>query len=276
MGILITILLLSVIIVIHEYGHYFVMRRNGIQVVEFTIGFGPTLFSRRLKSGTEFKLKPILLGGYAMPVKDGPHSMEAANRWVKFKVYMAGMFFNTLAAFVTITIIGYATGRVPALFLPYLTWAPTWLIPLLAGIIGSFGLWLGTPALIVWMLCTMGGDTFMQGAAGPVGIVAMGNQIVSHAGAAAAPALSVIILKLATFFYAINIGVAGCNLLPFFPLDGGHCFALLLDKLGGKKYGPKLVSGFRWVTGLVFLALVVFIFYSDFAKLLLGRGFPRL
>lgn len=274
MGILITILLLSVIIVIHEYGHYVAMRRNGIKVVEFTIGFGPTIWGRKLKSGTEFKLKPILIGGYAMPVKDGPQSLEQATRWVKFKVYMAGMFFNTLAAFVTITAIGYVTGRVPAVLIPFLDWAPIWLIPLLAGVIASFGFWLATPAIFIWMICTMGG-AFMEGAAGPVGIVAMGDQIVSQGGAAVAPSIGEIIEKLAMFFYVINIGVAGCNLLPLFPLDGGHVVSLALDKLGGR-YGKKLVTGFRWATGVMFLALVIAIFYSDFAKLLLGRAFPRL
>ncbi len=244
------------------------MRRNGIKVLEFTIGFGPTLWSRTLKSGTEFKIKPILLGGYARPIAEGPESLGAASRWTRFKVFMAGMFFNSVAACLTLTVLIYATGKMPVVLHPLVGWAPEWLIPVIAGVLGSFGVWLATPPLIVWLIVTSFGN-FVEGVAGPVGIIHMGSQIAGQG--AAAPTIGDLLIGYGFFFYMLNTAVAGCNLLPLFPLDGGHVFSLLLEKIGGKKHGVPLVKVFRIATAALFIALIVLCFYSDFARLFSGR-----
>ena len=58
------VLLVMVIILVHECGHYFVARYFGVQVDVFSIGIGPKLYTRRSKSGTEFRICPILIAGY--------------------------------------------------------------------------------------------------------------------------------------------------------------------------------------------------------------------
>ena len=63
MNAILTFLLLTLCILMHEAGHYFVARRCGIAVSEFFIGFGPKIFSFK-KNGTEYGLKAIFLGGY--------------------------------------------------------------------------------------------------------------------------------------------------------------------------------------------------------------------
>lgn len=267
MGIIITVLILSLVIVVHEYGHYVAMRRNGIKVLEFTIGFGPTLWSHKLKSGTEFKLKPILIGGYAKPIAEGPESMNAASRWVKFKVAMAGMFFNSIAACLTLTVLIYVTGKMPVVLHPLVGWAPTWLIPIIAGILGSFGVWLATPPLIVWLIVT-GFGSFVQGVAGPVGIIQMGTHIASQGPAT--QTIVDIVIGYGFFFYMLNTAVAGCNLLPLHPLDGSFIPVLLLDKFGGK-HRARLVNVYRFATLALFVGLIVLAFYSDFVRLATGR-----
>ena len=57
-------LTLSVLVTVHEFGHYWVARRCGVAVLRFSIGFGKPLFSWRDRYGTEFVFAPILLGGY--------------------------------------------------------------------------------------------------------------------------------------------------------------------------------------------------------------------
>jgi regulator of sigma E protease len=55
---------LGILITIHEYGHYWVARKNGVQVERFSIGFGKVLWRKVNKEGTEFVIALIPLGGY--------------------------------------------------------------------------------------------------------------------------------------------------------------------------------------------------------------------
>lgn len=58
------IVALSLLVVIHEYGHYWVARRCGVKVLRFSVGFGKPLWSRMGKNGTEFVVAALPLGGY--------------------------------------------------------------------------------------------------------------------------------------------------------------------------------------------------------------------
>ena len=58
------IILLTVVVFIHEYGHYYFARRYGVGVTDFSIGFGKELFGFNDKSGTRWKFCLIPLGGY--------------------------------------------------------------------------------------------------------------------------------------------------------------------------------------------------------------------
>ena len=58
------IVALGVLITVHEYGHFWVARKNGVLVKRFSIGFGKALLRWRDKQGTEFVIAMIPLGGY--------------------------------------------------------------------------------------------------------------------------------------------------------------------------------------------------------------------
>jgi regulator of sigma E protease len=62
--VLLTLGTLAVLVAIHEFGHFWVARRCGVQVLRFSIGFGKSLFSWRDKQGTEYIIAAIPLGGY--------------------------------------------------------------------------------------------------------------------------------------------------------------------------------------------------------------------
>ena len=65
--ILLAILLLGILITVHEFGHFIAARLTGIDVKEFSIGFGPKLLQwRGKKHETLFTLRPIPMGGYCM------------------------------------------------------------------------------------------------------------------------------------------------------------------------------------------------------------------
>ena len=76
-SILIFVLILGVIVVSHEFGHFAVARRNGIRVSEFDVGFGPTLLKKRF-GDTNFCLKILPLGGAC--IFEGMDSLDEEER----------------------------------------------------------------------------------------------------------------------------------------------------------------------------------------------------
>jgi regulator of sigma E protease len=65
---------LGILVTVHEYGHYWVARRNGIRVLRFSIGFGQPLYRWHDRHGTEFVIAWIPLGGYVkmLDEREGP------------------------------------------------------------------------------------------------------------------------------------------------------------------------------------------------------------
>ena len=62
--VLITVFTLALLVTVHEYGHFWVARRCGVKVLKFSIGFGRSLYSWRDRTGTEYVIALIPLGGY--------------------------------------------------------------------------------------------------------------------------------------------------------------------------------------------------------------------
>lgn len=110
------IIIVSVIVFIHEFGHYLASKMFGVHVVEFSIGFGKTLFSFNDKSSTKWKFGIIPMGGYVMnfgdetassaPSKnmeemseeDRKKSMFAKKPWQKIIIALAGPLANFVSA----------------------------------------------------------------------------------------------------------------------------------------------------------------------------------
>lgn len=102
------IVALSVLVVVHEFGHYWVARRCGVKVLRFSVGFGKPLWSRTLgRDGTEWVLAAIPLGGYVkmLDEREGDvpaHELQRAfNRksvWQRFAIVLAGPVANFAAA----------------------------------------------------------------------------------------------------------------------------------------------------------------------------------
>ncbi|AVL51648.1 RIP metalloprotease RseP [Roseobacter denitrificans] len=92
------ILALSVIVAIHEYGHYIVGRWSGIHADVFSIGFGPVLFARTDKRGTRWQIAALPFGGYvkfagdadAASGKDDAAMAEVQNDPVRLRATMHG------------------------------------------------------------------------------------------------------------------------------------------------------------------------------------------
>ena len=63
--IILFIIIFSIVVISHELGHFLIGRKNGIRVLEFSVGMGPTLFSF-IKGGVKYSLKLLPIGGACM------------------------------------------------------------------------------------------------------------------------------------------------------------------------------------------------------------------
>jgi len=72
--IVIFLVVLTVLVFVHELGHYLVARRNGVRIEVFSIGFGPEIFGWFDRAGTRWKLSAIPLGGYVKMYGDADAS----------------------------------------------------------------------------------------------------------------------------------------------------------------------------------------------------------
>ncbi|HWA49908.1 MAG TPA: RIP metalloprotease RseP [Dongiaceae bacterium] len=70
------LLLLTVLVFVHELGHYLIARLCGVRVEVFSIGFGPELFGRNDKHGTRWRFSAIPLGGYVKMFGQGANMFE--------------------------------------------------------------------------------------------------------------------------------------------------------------------------------------------------------
>src|SRR5207248_7276075 len=68
------VIVLTVLVFVHEFGHYWIARRNGVRVEIFSIGFGPELFGWWDRAGTRWKFSAIPLGGYVKMFGDADAS----------------------------------------------------------------------------------------------------------------------------------------------------------------------------------------------------------
>ncbi len=100
---------ISVLVSVHEFGHFWVARRVGIKVLRFSIGFGRVLWRRNLKDGTEFAISAIPVGGYVSMLGERDDNVPASEAHRAFKsqppskriaVMAAGPIANFLFAIV--------------------------------------------------------------------------------------------------------------------------------------------------------------------------------
>ncbi len=90
---------LSILIAIHEYGHYIVARLCGVKVLRFSIGFGKVLYSyQKDKNSTEFVLAAIPLGGYVKMLDEREGEVLEHEKQNAFNVKSVGQRFAIVAA----------------------------------------------------------------------------------------------------------------------------------------------------------------------------------
>jgi len=116
------ILIFSVLVIVHESGHFITAKLAGIKVEQFSVGFGPQLFGWT-RGETLYAVRAIPLGGFVKlagmdgSMEAGPRSFNAHPLWQRFMVIVAGSAFNltlpVLIFFGVYTTVGAAEVQTP-------------------------------------------------------------------------------------------------------------------------------------------------------------------
>ena len=117
------LLTFTLIVAVHEFGHYFTARLLGMKVLEFAIGFGPRLFGRK-KGEIEYNVRAIPFGGYVRILgqddfaihqegEGDPRAFTTKPWWAQAIVLVAGVSMNVVLAIFVLT-IAFATGTTAA------------------------------------------------------------------------------------------------------------------------------------------------------------------
>lgn len=143
MNIIIALLVFTVIVVLHELGHFLLAKKNGVGVTEFSVGMGPRLITLvKTEKGMSVKLVPsqkycesredwkdrtwyswklFPIGGSCMmvgedEVNEAPDSFQKAGIWARISIIAAGPIFNFISAFIfaviLVSFIGYNPPKV--------------------------------------------------------------------------------------------------------------------------------------------------------------------
>lgn len=127
------IVALSIIVAIHEYGHYIVGRWSGIDADVFSIGFGPILWSRMDRRGTRWQIAALPFGGYVKFAGDADaasskdvdamsevakdpaklrRTMHGAPLWARASTVSAGPIFNFILSILLFAALGMSVGAI--------------------------------------------------------------------------------------------------------------------------------------------------------------------
>ena len=126
------IFIIGLLIFFHEFGHFLLAKKNGVGVVEFSIGMGPKMFSK-VKNGTNFVVRWVPFGGYCMMLgdesfvpdpslegetvdMDEDHAYANKSVWARMSITLAGPVFNFILALVfsviLVALIGVSTTKI--------------------------------------------------------------------------------------------------------------------------------------------------------------------
>ncbi len=242
--ILLTLFMLTVLVVVHEFGHFIVAKKAGIYVIEFAIGMGPKLFAYQGKE-TCLTIRALPIGGFcrmwgeAEPSEDalagemvpGPRlpahrSFMHLPKGRKILVLLAGPAMNFILAVLVMVVVYWLGGY-----------------GLAPAIQGAFaGVAQFTTAIYQSFRMIFAGQVGLNDFAGPVGMVGMVGSFY-HYGLRAMLSF--------TAFISVNLGVL--NLLPLPALDGGQILIAAIEAIIRRDLDPEKAA---WINGIGFAALM--------------------
>ena len=118
-SLIVFILVLGLIVLVHEFGHFICAKKSGVYIYEFSIGMGPLIFSHKGKDGINYNIRALPIGGFVQMAgevyeDDGeiPKEKFMCNRlwYQRLAILVAGVFNNFVLAIVLLFILAIIWG----------------------------------------------------------------------------------------------------------------------------------------------------------------------
>jgi regulator of sigma E protease len=232
---LIGLLGLSVIVILHEAGHFVACKIFNVETPIFSIGFGPRLAAITIKN-TSFQIAALPLGGY---VSIEPNSFNAQPFWIRFIIMIAGIIGNFLCAFFIFLYLMYGSRSRPEYeILPE----------------QDFTITPKSPYSRIKLLQKISSMLFLQESGGRSIIGPFG--IIKLTGKSLAYGTDLFLFTLAIL--SANIGFF--NLLPIPGLDGSKILVLIFERASGYTTGNPAFEQAGYF--ILFLLFMFFILYT--------------
>jgi regulator of sigma E protease len=237
----------SVVVLVHEFGHFIAARKSGVKVYEFSIGFpfSPRLATIFRHKETDFTLRLLPLGGFVRFSKDDDEeAMELfeASYFKRVLIMSAGSLSNIIFAFMIFVPIFLFFKHLPFTDAILLSARTVWEI-----------LW-GTIGVLSNLLS---GNGSMEGLSGPVGIAAMAGQAASKG-----------LPSLLYFTGVLSVSLGIMNLLPIPALDGGQLFMLAIESLRKRPVALRTHQVVNLIGFALFIIMTVMVTYKDIVRLI--------
>jgi len=256
--IVLTLLILTVLVVVHEFGHFIVARKTGVYVIEFAIGMGPKIFSRKVKE-TIFSVRLFPIGGFCrllgedseedLEEFDLPEDLDESRyfsnkgKGQKILILVAGAAMNFIFAFLCILLVylGRNVAFFPAILRSFKT-------------IGEFS------GLIYQSLYQLvAGQLGLNDFAGPIGMVGMVQSFVQYG-----------FLTLVSFTALISVNLGVINLLPIPALDGGQIFIALVELIVRRDLSPQKANLINLIGFGLMMFLAIIVAVNDVLRIING------
>ena len=237
----------SIIVLVHEFGHFIAARRSGVKVYEFSIGFpfSPRLCTLFRHNETAFTLRLLPLGGFVSFPKDGDDDAKdlfETSHLNRALIMLAGPFFNVVFAFLV--------------FLPVFFFGKH--LHFIDAVSASAEmLWTILSGTVAFLLNIFSGHGGMDGLSGPVGIAVMAGNAASKG-----------FLNLVYFTGVLSMSLGVMNLLPLPALDGGQLLMLLIETVRRRPFALKTHQVANLIGFALFIILSLLVTFRDIVKLI--------
>ena len=266
MSIIIFLIILSVLVFVHEVGHFGVAKYFGIRVDEFGFGYPPRAKKLFRWKGTDFTLNWLPFGGFvkifgenvdendfinSSDARERGQSLQNRSRPIQASVLVAGVVGNFLFAWFLLSLI-FNLGLVAPLSASKPEGLP---IPqaVISGLTASVKITLDTAVALSTLISqAVVGRADLSNLAGPVGIVGM-------VGDVRALGLGYLL----TFTALISLNLCIVNLLPFPALDGGRLLFVAIEVITHKQIPPRIFNYLNTAGFALLILLMILITIHD-------------